>query len=79
MLETIDTKVNSGFLVVCPALPTLFEKITADDVCRITDHPALVLELSVDFTVRPDKKWSTLHRFKNAKCERCPYYVVSLC
>lgn len=31
--------------------------------------------LSVDFTVRPGKKWSGLPRFKNAKCERCPYYV----
>jgi hypothetical protein len=73
--ETMETEVHTGFIIVCPALPTLLEKTTAGDAYRERDHPAPAPGLSVDFTVRPGKKWSGLPRFKNAKRERCPYYV----
>lgn len=74
--ETIETEVNTGFIVVCPALPTVLKKTDADGIYRKTDHPDPAPELSVEFMVRPGKKWSGLLRFKNAKCELWPYYVV---
>jgi hypothetical protein len=74
--EAIGTEIHTSFIIECPALSAILEKTAASDAYSERDHPTPAPELSVQFTVRPGKKWSGLSRYKNAKCKRYLYNVV---
>lgn len=69
--ETLEADNGPDFVIQCPALPQRRgKKILNDDVMiEKGDAPALAPHLTIDYAVRPGKKWSELSRFKNAKCE----------
>lgn len=70
--ETIEAEVSPDFTIQCPALPQRGKKTLNDDVViEKGDAPSLASHLTIDFAVRPGKKWSELSRFKNAKCKYC--------
>lgn len=75
--EAVDAELGPDFSIQCPALPQRRGKKTLNDdvVIEKDDAPALAPHLTIDYAVRPGKKWSDLSRFKNAKCEYCPLYA----
>ena len=75
--ETIEAETSSddGFAIQCPAPPQRNKKVLNDNVVIEKDAPVLAPNLTIDFSVRPGKKWSEMPRFKNAKCEWAQFYL----
>lgn len=67
--ETIEAEMPPDFILECPARPKTTKQLANDDIYIERDAPSLAPHLTIDFAVRPGKKWSELSRFKNAKCK----------
>ncbi|KAL2408081.1 hypothetical protein ABEF95_016246 [Exophiala dermatitidis] len=73
--ETIEAESGDEFTVQCPARRKHGKAAATDDVYIERDAPPEAPDLSIEFAVRPGKKWASLDRFRNAKFKN-PLVVV---